>query len=639
MNDQPAPDNKKQKHYTALVYFHGIGEQKRYEEVSRLVDELESYDRDQEKSEQERQKTTQQKEAVKHNSLLVTEFEFEEPRSDLLTRDIGYIPMTRKDVRGQDREYRFYDAYYANQTAGGQPPLEVFLWLLQLAYKPVKILFSSWRNISRLRRATLLGHWDRHAGKGRRSKPAETSLEEQEREKQRKENRQKLLDAYDTFRDIGLRGKFPKGAFSDFVKAFYDEKNQFPGYGRALFSRTQDPLSQLVRDAFGWWWRFVRVQLKIIFIVLTMLLTLALLLGGALMTVTGLLPLGWALVLGAVILLIGNGIRGFLRHYLGDLYLWTTYEETAAKNEKRRKILNTSMGYLSHVLQDNTCERVVVIGHSMGTTVAYDTILELARLNRAKKKEGSKREDLPLNRIQYLVTFGSVIDKVDYLFKTSSSPSYRYTSVVENLRGDLGTSPFSEFFDQKDKPEKLPLPHIHWINFWDQADLASSPLYTPINGKFYLQHNYMVDNYEVVNNCAPLPNNAHTTYLQNREVIASIYKLCFEDAQNFREFQQNLLSNKEDKLPMFGREKKGLPTTIPLLVLVALVPWVILLNLVPVFVSRGAPNIPLLIALGVNIGLALMTLAWDWGLRSRRHRRSQKTSVEEIHSKDQVAAA
>lgn len=638
MNPQPSADEQLEKQpYTALVYFHGIGEQKRYEEVSRLVDELERYDRD--KPKPKGQGTSQPAQAGNDNGLVVTGFEFEEPRSDRLTRDVGYIRITRKDVLGQDREYRFYDAYYANQTAGGQPPLEVFLWLLKLAYNPGKILYSSWRNLSRLRRATLIGAWDRYARKGGRSRSAEKS-QKQEREEQREKNRQILLDAHDTFREIGLRGKFPKGAFRDFVKAFYDEKNKFPGFGKVLFSRTQDPLSPVVRDAFWWWGRFVRVQLTIIFIVLTMLLTLALLLGGALsvlvMAVTGLLPLGWALILGAAILLIANGIRGFLRHYLGDLYLWTTYQETSGKNEKRRKILDTSMGYLSHVLGDDDCERVVVIGHSMGTTVAHDTILELARLNRAKRKKDSNRKELPLNRIQQFVTFGSVIDKVHYLFETGSSPSYRYTSVVENIRGDLGTPPFSDYFDQKDKAEKLRLPHIHWINFWDQADLASSPLYTPTNRDFMLLHNYMVDNYEVVNNCAPLPNNAHSTYLQNREVIESIYKLYFDDAYNFRDFQKKLLSNQEDNLPMLGGEKKGLPTTVAFQFLVALVPWMILLILVSVLVSRGAPNLPLLIALCVNIGLALAAGTLDRGLR---YRRSQEMAGEEVHSTDQVAAA
>ncbi len=46
MNPTPSTPNikdKKKKH-TAVIYFHGMGDQKRYEEVSRLVDALDRYD-------------------------------------------------------------------------------------------------------------------------------------------------------------------------------------------------------------------------------------------------------------------------------------------------------------------------------------------------------------------------------------------------------------------------------------------------------------------------------------------------------------------------------------------------------------------------------------------------------------------
>jgi hypothetical protein len=169
MNPQPSANGEsKQQPYTALVYFHGIGEQKRFEEVSRLVDELESYDR--EKRKYKGQEKPQPAPAENDNPLIVTGFEFEEPRSNL-ERDVGYIRMTRQDLHGQDREYRFYDAYYANQVAGGQPPLEVFLWLLKLARRPVDILRQHWRDAARLRRATLLGGWDRYARTSDQNQP------------------------------------------------------------------------------------------------------------------------------------------------------------------------------------------------------------------------------------------------------------------------------------------------------------------------------------------------------------------------------------------------------------------------------------------------------------------------------------
>jgi hypothetical protein len=144
-----------------------------------------------------------------------------------------------------------------------------------------------------------------------------------------------------------------------------------------------------------------------------------------------------------------------------------------------------------------------------------------------------------------------------------------------------------------------------------------------------------VDNYEVVNNCAPLPNSAHSTYLQNREVIESIYKLSFEDAYNFRDFQGKLLSNQQDTLPVLGREKKGLSTTAAFQFLAALVPWMILLVLVSALVSGGAANRTLSIALYMNIGLAVAAGILDRVLRSRRNK---EESAEEMQRADQVSA-
>jgi hypothetical protein len=71
---------------------------------------------------------------------------------------------------------------------------------------------------------------------------------------------------------------------------------------------------------------------------------------------------------------------------------------------------------------------------------------------------------------------------------------------------------------------------------------------------------------------------------------------------------------------VLGREKKGLPTTVPFQILVALVPWMILLNLISVIVYGPVPNLWLLIALGANIVLALVAGIRDWKLRSRRNK-------------------
>jgi len=161
----------------------------------------------------------------------------------------------------------------------------------------------------------------------------------------------------------------------------------------------------------------------------------------------------------------------------------------------------------------------------MGTTVAHDTILRLAR-NPVIQAADNKPTRLHLDRIQHFVTLASVIDKIYYLFETVTSKSANYNRIVEFLRTDLGNPPFS-------KNKKDQTPHIHWINFWDRADVASSPLYTPTNPVFNPYH--VVDNYEVAGVCFPDPVSGHSEYFENRFVLETIANVFFGNDYSFVE--------------------------------------------------------------------------------------------------------
>ena len=178
------------------------------------------------------------------------------------------------------------------------------------------------------------------------------------------------------------------------------------------------------------------------------------------------------MLLGAVMLLTIGGVGTFLRNYVGDLYFWTTYQETSEKHQKREEILDRCCTYLTHVLLDKNCERVVLVGHSMGTTVAHDTILRLTHAKPQTENNGKRPRRIRLDKIQHFITLASVIDKVHYLFETVTSKSFRYTRIIDSVRKDLGEPPFSEKAGQSK-------PRIHWINFWDRADVASERVVHP----------------------------------------------------------------------------------------------------------------------------------------------------------------
>ena len=570
MDTQSSPAQDAQKHYTALVYFHGIGEQRRYEEVSRLVDELDRYERD----------TKQAKDAPEPSfQSEPTRAGFEEA---IGRQEVGYIRVSYNE---KGTEYRFYEAYYADLLAAGIRPIEVFLWLLKLSLRPIKIMFTPWRELSRLRRAILLGDWDR-----RRKKESVEGRERLDAEVQQ------LLDANDEFENSHQPYRWSTSNFWQYLKHIKERKWD-----------DADP-TRVQWNAWFWLIRFIWVQFSIIVLVLTALLTLGLIAIGLirflLQLPTHVLPLEWNVLIGAIILGVGWGLSAFLRTYVGDLYFWSSYEETSEKHRKRADVLQRSCAYLSHVLSDPNCDRVVLVGHSMGTTVAHDTLL---RLNLPQPE---------LDKIQYFVTLASVVDKVYYLFETVTSKSYQYKRIIEARRGDLGTPPFSA-------DKNAPIPRIHWINFWDLADVASSALYTPTNHVFNPYH--VVDNYEVAGVCFPDPSSAHLAYFKNSLVLKAISEVFFDNQHSFAAVLNSAtLSSAEMaiKIPtlFIGQNAKRHWFTKVCQGAFILIPWLILLYWIVSRFNAAIANVSFFPALGVYTLVVIGFGLFDWVLRYRQNR-------------------
>ncbi len=228
-------------------------------------------------------------------------------------------------------------------------------------------------------------------------------------------------------------------------------------------------------------------------------------------------------VAGSIAILVGLG--RFLSNYLGDVEAWATYEETDVKYMARDKVIDRGLELLTHVLGDPACERVTVVAHSLGASVAHDALLALTRRNRAQKPGDPIAGPVPLHKIEHFVTMGGPIDKIEYFFESYSSASHRYKRVVEALRGDIGTPPFTRNRN----------PHIHWINFWDQGDAISGALHSPAGA---VNFNQRVDNVHVANFSFPHPGASHSGYFNNRTVIDALFRIIYLRAGSFRTLTQ-----------------------------------------------------------------------------------------------------
>lgn len=489
--------------YTATVYFHGMGEQRRYEEVSRLVDALDAYAHGPER----------------YGTLINIHPRLEVPRGEM-PNDVGYIRVVHslKDVEGNIRRknHRFYECYWAPVTAGGSPMLDVLKWLARQIWAPLSMLASPWRSRQRVRRAAFHSMWSRLA------------------EHDQSGDIKKILKAYDDFEGQEAIRNFSSGNFDDFVAYLKQKYKSMPETG-----------SRLETLARRWHWFYVRSELFNLFVLLT--LTLAIIIGaiavivlllaflkvsspqlaGMLASVPGggvlndMIVPNWRNASALALVLAGLfGITSFLRNYLGDVQFWTTYEETDIKYLKRRDILSRGFQLLMHVLKDDKCERVVVIAHSLGTAIALDSLLEVSRYNRARNIGHEMESPLPLEKIEHFITMGSPIDKVHYFFESYQGKYHRYIRVVDELRGDIGTPPFA----------KNRKPHVHWINFWDESDIVSGSIESQTNKKM---PELQVDNVHANSYWFPSPGASHSGYFESRLVIGHIFSAIFEGRYRF----------------------------------------------------------------------------------------------------------
>jgi hypothetical protein len=501
--------------YVALIHFHGMGSQRRFEELSRLTDSL------------DRHLTSLGRRIGKIDVAL------EPPRSKL-AREVGYLSIRRGNHFQQ--ELRFYESYWASITAGGASARGVLWWLLRNAAAPVFALLTQWRHRARLRRSALLRLW------------AELAITHP----QLLRPLQLVLQSYDEFEGWEARRNFPAGRYRHF---------------RKFLAREHPSNAKLLVELADWWhadyllseWRNLAVLTSI---VVLLLFAAGLTLLGLSWTVDQ-LPHRWTawvtpadMLSMAAAAIATLGVGGFLRNYLGDVQFWSTYEETSEKHAKRREILDHAVELVAHVADDPLCERIVIVSHSLGTSIAYDTLLELARRNRV-----IGATPRPLEKISHLVTCGSPIDKVHYFFESYVGKHHRYNRVVEKLRGDIGTVPFSA--------NGWPL--IHWVNFWDRADVISAALYSPGSRK---HPHVSVDNCEISSGFFPDPARAHTLYLDHPTVVATIREIL-----EGRHAYPALGGTPEPPFPHLG-PGGGRGSTRPFQYLALSIPWLVLAHAV-----------------------------------------------------------
>ena len=188
--------------------------------------------------------------------------------------------------------------------------------------------------------------------------------------------------------------------------------------------------------------------------------------------------------------------RGVLVQYVGDVVVYVSAFQVSRFEEIRDKIQGTGRRVLCTLYASGGYGSHLVVGHSLGSVVAYDALN--AAIARDRWQPKSKMH--VVERTRAFITFGSPLDKIAFIFRSQS----RDGSVREALS--------SQAQPLIDNPSRPP-----WINIYSPQD--------PISGSldfFDDPSNPRLNVTNIRDHQADLPLWAHTQYWGNDVLVREI---------------------------------------------------------------------------------------------------------------------
>ncbi len=186
---------------------------------------------------------------------------------------------------------------------------------------------------------------------------------------------------------------------------------------------------------------------------------------------------------------IGRQTTQVIVGYIGDIAIYTAMDQKSKYFRIRQKILSGAQALLEAVLKDQDCDRVIVIGHSLGSVIAYDALnrlnIKASLRSKLPHKQGAQFDE-QLKKLGGLITFGSPLDKVAFFFREQLGGSlnsgeeapYIRLQILRHLysfKAKLSQSDSKEI--EVDSPVEPKLDHLPWVNYWNRKDPISGHLH------------------------------------------------------------------------------------------------------------------------------------------------------------------
>jgi hypothetical protein len=179
---------------------------------------------------------------------------------------------------------------------------------------------------------------------------------------------------------------------------------------------------------------------------------------------------GWIAAVWAGALATSAAIRWFLIEFVGDVAAYVSAPWLDRFNRLRDDIKRVAYEAGRAVYANRTYERVIVLGHSLGSVVAYDMLNRLINDDLIAESSAGVEGRSAAARTRTFITFGSPLDKTAFVFRTQGGEGH---AVREALAAAVQPLIVSDAW----RPER-------WLNLWSPRDWISGSLeyYDPPGG-------------------------------------------------------------------------------------------------------------------------------------------------------------
>ena len=174
-------------------------------------------------------------------------------------------------------------------------------------------------------------------------------------------------------------------------------------------------------------------------------------------------------------------LQSFFVNFFGDVQIYTTQDQNSDFYALREAILTTVTGTIGQAMSqrnangERSYDRVVILAHSLGSSIAMDALIRLYTLKeQAKALDPNDGLVEDFTSIRAFVTFGSSLEKTRYFFDVQRpSISQAALEFQNDQYGVLFTQDVTTL-NYPNEPER----GIYWTNLWYLEDPIANEITT-----------------------------------------------------------------------------------------------------------------------------------------------------------------